>query len=372
MDPGAARRERERERHLAEKQAECVRALHRLCGEDPRSLQIADVNSLLQSWLVDFDRGEKLWAGLDAALDGYNQMHLVGVAICEALDRHQLEVDLARAEQQARSAAPRAFPCGTAIAQQSAAELLDTTRGLQIAFAGTYTLGEDGYDCAVDTTAVLIAVMRRLGFWVAREFKADAKDDLDAQILSSMEPRPGDWLGVKRLLLVQVLDAVHAMLSVHRLLLGAEMIEVAGELQDFDNFSLEASGESWYNVSMASDLVPGAVCQYKHEFGELFHSLSQVVYYHEPNYARTKQLSLAELNGVAAPGVHVLPLLMELAPDVPVLYEHTGVGFRGTHAKHKFSWVLCQKLVVLVGEDMRSYCCKSLRGLLKLIDGGDA
>jgi hypothetical protein len=33
-------------------------------------------------------------------------------------------------------------------------------------------------------------------------------------------------------------------------------------------------------------------------------------------------------------------LLVELAPDIPVLFEHTGAGHRETHARHRWAWVL--------------------------------
>lgn len=372
---GTGRRGGEVARQLAARQAECARAVQRLCGEDARALQPAEVNSVLQGWLVDFDRGEALAGGED----GLNAMHLVGVGICEALDRHSLQVDFAGAERAARAACPRAFACPETIAAQDAAALAETARALQAAFGECYRLEEDGWDCAVDLTAVLTAVLLRLGWWVAREFRAEAGGGgSDARVtratVTTMEPRGGDggaggeWLGVKGLVVVQILDAVHAMLSVHRLVLAAEMVELPAELPDFDQFHLEASSETWYTVGMASELSPGAVCQYKHEFGELFHSLSQVVYYHAPNYDRRRQLPLAALNARGAPAAHVLPLVSEIAPDVPVLFEHTGAGFRGATARHAFSWCLCRGIVVLVDRDMRSYCCRDLRGLLPLID----
>jgi len=38
--------------------------------------------------------------------------------------------------------------------------------------------------------------------------------------------------------------------------------------------------------------------------------------------------------------VNLLALLVELAPDIPVLFEHTGAGHRETHARHRWAWVL--------------------------------
>jgi hypothetical protein len=115
---------------------------------------------------------------------------------------------------------------------------------------------------------------------------------------------------------------------------------------------------------MTSDCVVGTIAQYAHRFAHLFHSVSQAVYYNFPSYARQTQLPLAALQRANAPAVNVLPLLTELSPDIPVLFEHTGAGCRAQHARHRWSWVLWSRFVLLVDADMRSYVAADARTLL--------
>jgi hypothetical protein len=130
----------------------------------------------------------------------------------------------------------------------------------------------------------------------------------------------------------------------------------------------EASNETFVTHSITSDCVVGTVAQYAHRFSHLFHSVSQTIYYNHPTYARQTQLPIAMLQRENAPSVNVLPLLTELRPDIPVLFEHTGAGCRKQHAKHAWSWVFwshfVQLLVLLVDAEMRSYVAAHIRTLL--------
>ena len=89
----------------------------------------------------------------------------------------------------------------------------------------------------------------------------------------------------------------------------------------------------------------GTVAQYAHKYAYLFHSISQAIYYNYPSYARRKQVSAKCLQrawklttnledcqeNIAVKeeeieAVNLLPCLMEIAPDIHVLCEHTGAG----------------------------------------------
>jgi hypothetical protein len=105
---------------------------------------------------------------------------------------------------------------------------------------------------------------------------------------------------------------------------------------------------------MTADCVVGTVAQYAHKFSYLFHSISQTVYYNRPSYIRQRQIPLARLlEPTTAQGgpkaVNLLALLVELAPDIPVLFEHTGAGHRETHARHRWAWVLWLHFVLCEG-----------------------
>jgi hypothetical protein len=51
--------------------------------------------------------------------------------------------------------------------------------------------------------------------------------------------------------------------------------------------------------------------------------------------------------------IHILPLLHETFPDVPVLQEHTGAMLRTEHSKHSHAWGLLSGIVALVIRDYR-------------------
>jgi len=68
--------------------------------------------------------------------------------------------------------------------------------------------------------------------------------------------------------------------------------------------------------------------------------------------------------------VNLLALLLELRPDVPVLFEHTGAGHRGTHAQHAWAWVLWAGFVLLVDARMEVAAALDARALAALLGEG--
>ena len=94
-----------------------------------------------------------------------------------------------------------------------------------------------------------------------------------------------------------------------------------------------------------------------------FHNVSQAIYYNYPTYTRQTQLSLSELERENTKYVNLLPLLTELRPDIPVLFEHTGAGCLSVHAKHTWSWVLWSNFLLLVDNIMKSYVAADERSL---------
>ena len=56
--------------------------------------------------------------------------------------------------------------------------------------------------------------------------------------------------------------------------------------------------------------------------------------------------------------LHLLPLLTEMYPDVPCLYEHTGALILDKHAKHDLAWVVMSDFIALVTRDLTIYTGK--------------
>jgi hypothetical protein len=66
--------------------------------------------------------------------------------------------------------------------------------------------------------------------------------------------------------------------------------------------------------------------------------------------------------------LHLLPLLLQTNPDIPVVYEHTGLGIvGGSGSKDAFTWCVFGRFVLLVDRTQRplkSFCAFDLRTLL--------
>jgi len=172
---------------------------------------------------------------------------------------------------------------------------------------------------------------------------------------------------------VQLLDGVHALLSLARLLLTVRVVSlhtayanaVRDEVRLYNHYS-EASINNFCEMSMVANCMVGAVTQYKHKFRFLFHSISQVVYYHFPAYERQRQQLQAFLEGYSVPSTNLLPLLLQLSPHTPLFYERTGAGLSAAYAAHPFSWAFMSGYILLVDRPSAAFCAEDLRSLLLL------
>ena len=129
----------------------------------------------------------------------------------------------------------------------------------------------------------------------------------------------------------------------------------------------EVSLDDYYEMSMISDLAPGFLVQYKCKFSHLFHLISQVVYFHFPQIRRRVQESLGNITGGKASAVNTLPLLQQVRPEIPVLYEHTGACSQKEHANLPYAWVVLSDFVLLVKANGDALCAKDPRSLLAVV-----
>jgi hypothetical protein len=336
----------------------------------------AELLRLVDAWVEEYDRGEKT-----DAEDGCNLMHVVGAALCVLLHRCEAGEAAAGAAGAAgaggASRAPAACELRAALGPAAARVLLSAkplaaydieelhalVTALQLEFAALYVLDGAGYAALVDVELICARLLARLGALLAAHEPTDPRQPPPAAVLGLLDVDEHGHCSVRVDTLVYLLDALHSMLGLHALLTRAHMLP-AGALAELHAHHREASSETFFTHSMTSDCVVGTIAQYAHRFAHLFHSVSQAVYYNFPSYARQTQLPLAALQRANAPAVNVLPLLTELSPDIPVLFEHTGAGCRAQHAKHRWSWVLWSRFVLLVDADMRSFAAADIRTLL--------
>lgn len=86
------------------------------------------------------------------------------------------------------------------------------------------------------------------------------------------------------------------------------------------SYHVQAGLDSFYEHTMFADLPPAARLIYKQDFAGMYHCVTQVVYFHFPDYARKRQQSLDEIRAGNSP-LHGISVALQLHPDIPVVME---------------------------------------------------
>jgi hypothetical protein len=81
---------------------------------------------------------------------------------------------------------------------------------------------------------------------------------------------------------------------------------------------VEASLDFYNVLQQMVTLAPGLRLVYRTDFAGMYNDISQVVYFHNPKFARQPQLPLEE---IPLSAINTLPLMTELFPDVQVFYD---------------------------------------------------
>jgi len=327
---------------------------------------------LMDAWLTLCDRSETV-----VAETKYNTMHVVALGLCALLQSTELpEYEDFSLEACLGKHAAGVLLCEQPVCGMSWRQLSDTLTALQLHFKQTITWdSKSGYHTVVDYASIFMELLKRVGYWLGRQWRHAVEEPADQEaLLGLVDLDKEGWRCVRPACVVEVFDGVHALLSLTRLLMKAQVLSlhtqaavdtdsVSDEIKLF-NHHREASIDDFYEMSMVADCAPGAITQYKHKFQFLFHSISQVVYYHYPTYERQRQQPLPMLSEYAAPGVNLLPLLLQVNLDMPHFYEHTGAGLHSAFSAHAFSWVLVSGYILLVDRSGAVFCAEDLRSLL--------
>lgn len=346
--------------------------------------------SVFVAWLESYDRGAKVYEPAEAPVA--NEMHVVGACVCVLLARSPQLQDAYDLRAALGPLYNKMVFSEKDFAQYDLQDLQNLVTAMQLEFPGMFTYA-GGYCASCDVEELCVRVLARLGSWLAVRWMDDESApaagpalargpapplemDMPADAMRGLAALDADGFCRTRLdTAVFLLDALHSMLSLHRLLTRAQARDDAQAAASIalTCHHLEASGETFFTHSMTADCVVGTVAQYAHKFSYLFHSISQAIYYNRPTYARQRQLPFARLvEPTTATGgpkaVNLLALLLELAPHVPVLYEHTGAGHAPTHAQHEWAWVLWADFVLLVDAKMQVSAACDVRALAALIE----
>ena len=343
-------------------------------------LAIVKVLGLVEAWLWRCERivHRGVSTGKGNGLD--SQVYLIGATLCGILDRvpgGELREWPSEAELLGASAS-RILLHGESVAALGWEELVDVVSGLQIELPKMIYWDDErgGYWCDGDVTRFCVLLMRRLGHFLAHDFDAgkwegqiEAIEVLSGGDVELVEGRPaaGTWVAVRQDATALLIFALHGCLTLLWLTTKAQVVpeDLSVELHAHHK---EASLDVYYEMSMISDLAPGFLVQYKCKFSHLFHSISQVVYFHFPQYRRRVQESLGNIVGGNASAVNTLPLLQQVRPEIPVLYEHTGACSQKEHADLPYAWVVLSGFVLLVKANGDALCAKDPRSLLAVVD----
>jgi hypothetical protein len=86
----------------------------------------------------------------------------------------------------------------------------------------------------------------------------------------------------------------------------------------FKQHHVEASMDFFNLFQQMIYLAPGMRLVYRTNFAGMYNDVSQVIYFHYPRFCRQPQLNLKE---IAESNIHLLPLVSQMLPDIPIFYD---------------------------------------------------
>ena len=87
------------------------------------------------------------------------------------------------------------------------------------------------------------------------------------------------------------------------------------------------------------------------------------MYYHWPVYERQRQITQKAIEKYAVCGINLLPLLLQLNPEIPIFYEHTGAGLQSAYIQHEYSWALMSGFIFLIHRSGEVFYAEDVRSL---------
>jgi len=289
--------------------------------------------SLWRQWLWDCDLHEPL-------APSFNKCHLLGLLVA----RHRAKFQ--SSEVRLGDALPNIVHPSAMSSELTLRQLRDAVEDLQVHWADHCKCG-DGLVDALD------ALWCRFGSLNLGENQC--LDDL-----ASLDPETPHRMSDACLRRFTVLFCV----LFRHLELEAACVHVdtpPPDDLDIQNYHRQAGLDAFNEHAMYSDLPPAARITYKQDFAGMYHSITQVVYFHYPDYARKRQVSLGDIR-TGKHHLHCLSVALELRPDIPVWMEDDAWG--GT-----WGWVLLPGgKIYLMSKDRAVFSADSLWQLMALVD----
>ena len=292
----------------------------------------------------------------------YNDMHLFGFGLAYMLSKYDaLQIRHHRWEHLPEELSVY----GRNITGYSCKQCLEFLRLLQAEYESVLLFDETvGFEAHIDMTLLLLVVMQRVGDHLRQELRMSK---VEAQTHNVYELVVGEteWYVVSAQARKECFDILHVLMRLFFILLDAEAVAVHNDVvmkyvRELSAYQYEASLHDFYNFSMVSDCLPASILIYKHDFKEMFNDPSQVLYFHQPTYTRQRQVEFDSILSASAANINVLPLILQIKPDVPVLFEHTGACSSTACSAAPWSWILLHKNIVLCDKNGKYYVAKDI------------
>lgn len=306
---------------------------------------VSRLNRLLEEGTPFLD--EELWrhwlwdCGLHEPLSPkFNRCHLVGLLIARHKAKFQpFDVRLCEA-------LPNIIHPSKRSSELTLRQLRDAVEDLQVHWA-------DHCKCGDGVVDVIDALWTRFGSLNLMD-QSGALDDV-----ASLDPEtPGRMSNAA----IRRFTVLFCVLYRH-LDLEASCIHVeTPPSQDLDiqNYHRQAGLDAFHEHAMYADLPPAARITYKQDFAGMYHSITQVVYFHFPDYARKRQISLEDIR-LGTQHLHCLSVALELRPDIPVRMEDD--QWEGT-----WGWILLPGgKIYLVSPERKVHSADTIWQLLDIV-----
>jgi hypothetical protein len=253
---------------------------------------------------------------------------------------------------------------GSSFTLFSCKQCLDFLRRLQGEYGSVLHFDRTvGYEADVDMTLMLLVIMQRLGDHLAEQVRF-SEADVEGGVYELLAGET-EWYIVSAQTRKECFDILHVLMRLFFLLLDAKPVEVEDELivkyvKELSPFQYEASLHDFYNFSMVADCTPASILVYKHKYKEMFNDPSQVIYFHQPTYTRQRQIDFESITTLSAGDINVLPIILQIKPDVPVFFEHTGACNSTACSAEPWSWLVIHRHILLCDSNGKYYVAKNI------------
>lgn len=246
-----------------------------------------------------------------------NLNHLIGLVIV----RHMALEDNA-SEDRVRGGIMQDIP----VSQYTLRNLVDAVQFLQYEWNSKGLVNNPG------AKVFLSACMRRLG---TLAMTGGPREIMDHE--GSVDEVPaGDGMHPLRMSLSSIRRMLCVFLCIHRHIRVKEKstplppVEGENRLTRALPHHIYGSEDMYIEMSYHHDLMVGAKMTYMHDFQAMYHTISQVIYYHNPDYKLPPRVVNVDAvnDGVDAQGcalnaANTFPAFLQMYPEVKILFEES-------------------------------------------------